>query len=55
MALETDISDHHKTIMTIYRSIFAKSKPKTFISVTKSSIRIVLNGAQGKIKRDFHS
>ena len=30
MALETGISDHHKMIMTIFRSIFAKGKPKTF-------------------------
>ena len=30
MALETDISDHHKMIMTIFRSTFAKGKPKTF-------------------------
>ena len=30
MALETDISDHHKNIMTILRSTFAKGKPKTF-------------------------
>ena len=30
MALETDISDHHKMIMTIFCSIFAKGKPKTF-------------------------
>ena len=30
MALETGISDHHKMIMTIFRSTFAKGKPKTF-------------------------
>ena len=30
MALETGISDHHKMIMTIFRSSFAKGKPKTF-------------------------
>ena len=30
MALETGISDHHKMIMTIFRSTFAKDKPKTF-------------------------
>ena len=28
--LETVISDHHKMIMTIFRSLFAKSKPKAF-------------------------
>ena len=32
MALKTGISDHHKMIMTIFRSIFAKGKPKTFYS-----------------------
>ena len=30
MALETGISDHHKMIMTIFRSTFANGKPKTF-------------------------
>ena len=30
MSLETGISDHHKLIMTIFRSTFAKVKPKTF-------------------------
>ena len=30
MALETGISDHHKMIVTIFRSTFAKGKPKTF-------------------------
>ena len=30
MALETGISDHHKMIVNIFRSIFAKGKPKTF-------------------------
>ena len=30
MALETGISDHHKMIMTILRSTFAKGKAKTF-------------------------
>ena len=30
MALETGISDHHKMIMTIFCSTFAKGKPKTF-------------------------
>ena len=30
MTLETGISDHHKMIMTIFRSTFAKGKPKTF-------------------------
>ena len=32
MALKTGISDHHKMIMTIFRSPFAKGKPKTFYS-----------------------
>ena len=32
MALKTGISDHHKMIMTIFRSTFAKGKPKTFYS-----------------------
>ena len=30
MALETAISDHHKMVMTIFRSTFAKGKSKTF-------------------------
>ena len=30
MVLETGISDHHKMIMAIFRSNFAKGKPKTF-------------------------
>ena len=30
IAVETSISDHHKMIMTIFRSTFAKGKPKTF-------------------------
>ena len=30
MALETGISDLHNMIMTIFRSTFAKGKPKTF-------------------------
>ena len=30
MALETGISDHHKMIMTIFRSTFSQGKPKTF-------------------------
>ena len=30
MALETGISDHHKMIMTIFCSTFAKGKPNTF-------------------------
>ena len=30
MALETGISDHHKMIMTVFRSTFAKGKPKIF-------------------------
>ena len=30
MALETGISDHHKMIMIIFRSTFAKGKLKTF-------------------------
>ena len=30
MALETGISDHHKMIMIIFRSTFAKGKPKSF-------------------------
>ena len=30
MALETGISDQHKMIMTIFRSTFAKGKPKNF-------------------------
>ena len=30
IVLETGVSDHHKIIMTIFRSIFAKGKPKTF-------------------------
>ena len=30
MALENGILDHHKMIMTIFRSTFAKGKPKTF-------------------------
>ena len=30
MTLETSISDHHKMIMTSFRSTFAKGKPKTF-------------------------
>ena len=29
MALESGISDHHKMITTIFRSTFAKDKPKT--------------------------
>ena len=32
MALKTGISDHHKLIMTIFRSTFARGKPKTFYS-----------------------
>ena len=28
--LEIGITDHHKTIMTIFRSTFAKDKPKSF-------------------------
>ena len=39
MALETGISDHHKMVMTIFCSTFAKDKPKTFtIAAIKSSI-----------------
>ena len=30
ITLETGISDHHKIIMTILRSTFAKGKPKNF-------------------------
>ena len=30
LTVETGISDHHKMIMTIFRSTFAKGKPKTF-------------------------
>ena len=30
MTLETSISDHHKMIMSIFRSTFAKGKHKTF-------------------------
>ena len=30
MVLETGISDHHKMIMTIFRSKFANGNPKTF-------------------------
>ena len=30
MASETGISNHHKMIMTMFRSTFAKDKPKTF-------------------------
>ena len=30
MTVETGISDHHKMNMTIFRSTFAKGKPKTF-------------------------
>ena len=30
IALETGVSDHHKIIMTIFRSTFAKVIPKTF-------------------------
>ena len=30
IVLETGISDHHKMIMTIFRSTFAKGKPKPF-------------------------
>ena len=39
IALETGISDHNKMIMTIFRSTFAKGKPKLFtIAAIKSSI-----------------
>ena len=39
MALETGISDYHKIIMTIFRSTFAKGKPKLLtIGAIKSSI-----------------
>ena len=30
ITLKTGISNHHKMIMTIFRSTFAKGKPKTF-------------------------
>ena len=30
MALETGFSDHHEMVMTIFRSTFAKVKPKIF-------------------------
>ena len=40
MTLETGISDHHKTIKTIFRSTFAKGKPNTFtVAAIKSLIQ----------------
>ena len=39
MTLQTGISDHHKTIKTIFRSTFAKGKPNTFtVAAIKSLI-----------------
>ena len=39
MALKTEISDHHKMVMTIFRSTSEKVNPKLFtIADKKSSI-----------------
>ena len=50
MALETDISDHHKLIMTIFRSFLQKVNPKlSTIAAIKISI---LNSFKWNLKKN---
>ena len=51
MALKTDISDHHKMIIPIFRSTFVKGKPKTFYyrSYKKFNLKQFQMKAEGKL------
>ena len=50
MALKTGISDHHKLIMTIFRSTFARGKPKTFYSHRYKKFNLDLEQFQMELK-----
>ena len=49
MDLETGILDNHKIIMAIFRSTFARGKPKTFIAVIK---RLIQNSFKWSSKKN---